>query len=101
MLFARQNGKTPVEIRMAQRIEELEERVDELDAERGRMKDVIIALLTCADDGADGRECPMYSDDAPFRCMLEPALMSIGIYVSDSLRLKFHTRLEDYGHGDE
>lgn len=48
-------------------------------ARNRRLTEVVVALLTCMDDEADGRTCPMYDEEAPGRCLLERNIEELGI----------------------
>ena len=62
-------------------IGDLRQEVEQLKRDKKNIRDIVIALLICGDDDADGRDCPMYREDAEWHCALDAALKSIGIEV--------------------
>lgn len=51
---------------------------DRLAAENAKLRDAVLALLTCENDDMDAHDCPMYDESKPNRCKLEMILYELG-----------------------
>lgn len=51
---------------------------DRFAAENAKLRDAVLALLTCENDDMDAHDCPMYAEDEPNRCKLEKTLYELG-----------------------